>query len=452
MRRREFITLLGGATVWPVVARAQVSAKRPTIAWLSAATAQLSASFLENFLRGMRELGYVEGRNFDMLYRYTDGYQERLPALTEEVIRLKPDVILAPAVISAVAARKVTSTIPIVSPALADAVHLGLIASEARPGGNVTGIEPYVAGLPAKQIEFAREIVPGASKIGLLTNLMDPKAPAQAMELEASARTAKINTISVDANHPDDLDGGFRLLSDEKVDVVIVLQTSMFLTYSRKIAASALERRLPTVYGYREHVIDGGLISYGVDLRWCYYRGAYFVDRMPRGTAPGDLPIEFPTKMFLSINLKDGKRVGHPGAADPGRPRRRGDRVRRREFITLIGSTAIAWPLAADAQERMRRVGVLMNTTAEEPEAQSYLAAFQQGMQELGWSIGRNLRVDLRWGGGDAELIRRYAAELAALSPDVMLAAGGPIVSALPGGASRTVPSYSRVDPIRSAR
>ena len=312
MRRREFITLLGGATVWPVVARAQVSAKRPTIAWLSAATAQLSASFLENFLRGMRELGYVEGRNFDMLYRYTDGYQERLPALTEEVIRLKPDVILAPAVISAVAARKGTSTIPIVSPALADAVHLGLIASEARPGGNVTGIEPYVAGLPAKQIEFAREIVPGASKIGLLTNLMDPKAPAQAMELEASARTAKINTISVDANHPDDLDGGFRLLSDEKVDVVIVLQTSMFLTYSRKIAASALERRLPTVYGYREHVIDGGLISYGVDLRWCYYRGAYFVDRILRGTAPGDLPIEFPTKMFLSINLKTASALGIP--------------------------------------------------------------------------------------------------------------------------------------------
>ena len=177
MRRREFITLLGGATVWPVVARAQVSAKRPTIAWLSAATAQLSASFLENFLRGMRELGYVEGRNFDMLYRYTDGYQERLPALTEEVIQLKPDVILAPAVISAVAARKVTSTIPIVSPALADAVHLGLIASEARPGGNVTGIEPYVAGLPAKQIEFAREIVPGAEQDRTFDQFDGPEGP-----------------------------------------------------------------------------------------------------------------------------------------------------------------------------------------------------------------------------------------------------------------------------------
>ena len=272
MRRREFITLLGGATVWPVVARAQVSAKRPTIAWLSAATAQLSASFLENFLRGMRELGYVEGRNFDMLYRYTDGYQERLPALTEEVIRLKPDVILAPAVISAVAARKVTSTIPIVSPALADAVHLGLIASEARPGGNVTGIEPYVAALPVKQIEFAREIVPGASKIGLLTNLMDPKAPAQAMELEASARTAKINTISVDANHPDDLDGGFRLLSDEKVDVVIVLQTLNVFDIQSE------DRRI----GIREAASDGLWISRTCH-RWRPYqlRGRFALVLLP---------------------------------------------------------------------------------------------------------------------------------------------------------------------------
>jgi putative ABC transport system substrate-binding protein len=313
--RREFMRLLGGAAttsgmLWPLAARAQASPKRLTIAWISGGTREFSASFVENFLRGMRELGYVEGRNFDMLYRFTDGYQERLPVLTEEVIRLKPDVILATAVISAVAARKATSTIPIVTPALADAVHLGLIASEARPGGNVTGIEPYVAGLPAKQIEFAREIVPGAGKIGLLTNLKDPKAPAQAQELEASARTAQIKIISADASHPDDLDGALRILSDERVEVVIVLQTSMLLAYSRQIAASALEKRLPTVYGYREHVVAGGLISYGVDLRWCFYRGAYFVDRILRGTAPGELPIEFPTKMFLSVNLRTASALG----------------------------------------------------------------------------------------------------------------------------------------------
>jgi putative ABC transport system substrate-binding protein len=258
----------------------------------------------------MRELGYAEGPNFDMLYRFTDGYQERLPALMEEVIRLKPDVILAAAVIYAVAARKVTSTIPIVTPALADAVHLGLVASEARPGGNVTGIEPYVAGLPAKQIEFAREIVPGASKIGLLTNLKDPKAPPQVQELEASARVAKIKIVSADANEPDELEGALRILSDERVDVAIVLQTSMLLAYGRPIAASALEKRLPTVYGYREHVVSGGLISYGVDLRWCYYRAAYFVDRILHGTAPGDLPVEFPTKMFLAVNLKTARALG----------------------------------------------------------------------------------------------------------------------------------------------
>ena len=140
MKRREFITLLGGAAAWPLGAHAEVSSKRPVIAWLSGGTAQFSAGFVDNFLRGMRDLGYVEGRNLDMVYRFTDGYGDRLPVLTDEVVRLKPDVILASAIIAAVAARKATATIPIVSPALADAVHLGLIASEARPGGNVTGM------------------------------------------------------------------------------------------------------------------------------------------------------------------------------------------------------------------------------------------------------------------------------------------------------------------------
>ena len=315
MRRREFITLLGcaaaaGSVLRPLAARTEVSPKRPTVAWIAPGTREVGASFIESFLRGMRELGRVEGRSFDMVYRFGDGYQERLPALIEEVVRLKPDVILATAVAATVPARKATSTIPIVTPALVDAVHLGLIASEARPGGNVTGIEPYIAGLPAKQIEFAREIVPGASKIGLLTNLKDPKAPPQAQELEASARAANIKIVSADANHLDELEGALRALSDERVDVVIVLQTSMLLTYSRQIALSASEKRLPTVYGYREHVVAGGLISYGVDLRWCFYRGAYFVDRILRGTPPGELPIEFPTRMFLSINLKTAKALG----------------------------------------------------------------------------------------------------------------------------------------------
>jgi len=215
LRRREFLTLLGGtaaAAIGPRAALAQVPSKRPLIAWISGGTRQLGESFIENFLRGMTELGYVERRNFDIVYRFTEGYQERLPTVTEEVVRLNPDVILATAAITTVAARKATSTIPIVTPALADAVHLGLIASEARPGGNVTGIEPYVAGLPAKQIEFAREIVPGASRIGLLTNLQDPKAPAQAQELEASARAAEIKIVAVASQ------GGRTLSSQQSID------------------------------------------------------------------------------------------------------------------------------------------------------------------------------------------------------------------------------------------
>src|SRR6516225_1278728 len=159
--RRSFITLLGGAAAtWPLMARAQVSAKRrPLIAWLSGGIATGPAgAYPAHFLDGMRELGYLEGRDFDMVYRFAEGLQDRLPALVEEMLRLKPDVILAAAINAAVPARKATSMIPIVCPALADAVQLGLIASEARPGGNVTGIEPYGAGLPGKSVELARKI------------------------------------------------------------------------------------------------------------------------------------------------------------------------------------------------------------------------------------------------------------------------------------------------------
>jgi len=270
----------------------------------------VAGPFAASFLDGMRELGYAEGRDFDMAYRYAAGVLDRLPAFAEEIVRLKPAVILAAAVSAAVPARMATSTIPIVCPALADAVHLGLIASEARPGGNVTGIEPYVAGLPAKQMELAREIVPGASRIGLLTDLKDPKAPPQVQELEAASRTLEVNIVAAGASRPEELDGALQALASQRVDVVIFLQSAMLLSENARIAASALVKRLPTVYGYREHVVAGGLISYGVDLRWCHLRVAYFVDKILRGTPPGDLPVEFPTKMMLAINLKTAKTLG----------------------------------------------------------------------------------------------------------------------------------------------
>ena len=310
--RRELLSALGVAAVtWPFGAWAQVSAKkRILVGWLSGSASKVAGLFANDFLDGMRDLGYIDGRDFDMVSRYAEGIQDRLPALAEEIVGLKPDVIVAAAVNAAVPARAATSAIPIVCPALADAVHLGLIATEARPGGNVTGIEPYVAGLPAKQMEFAREIAPGATRIGLLTNLQDPKAPPQRQELVSAAKALELAIAEADVNNPDEIERAMEALASSRVDVVIVLQTGLLLSLGRQIAEFAAAKRLPTVYGYREHVLDGGLISYGVDLRWCYRRGAYFVDKILHGTPPGELPVEFPTKMMLSINLKTAKALG----------------------------------------------------------------------------------------------------------------------------------------------
>jgi putative ABC transport system substrate-binding protein len=304
MKRRQFITLIGGAAAtWPLAARAQDARKPALIGYLT--PLPLNPSFVQ----GLQELGYVEGRDFGIEYRNSRA-PGSLPALAEELVRLKPAVMIGAGLDAVVALWKVTQTIPIVSPTLADAVHLGLIATEGRPGGNVTGIEPYVAGLPAKQMELAREIVPGANSVGLLTNLSDPKAPPQAGELEAAGHGLEINITSSDANRPEEIESALQVLASRHVDVVIVLQTSMLLDNTRQIAAWALAKRLPTIYGYREHVVAGGLASYGVDLRWCYHRAASFVDKILHGARPGDLPVEFPTNMLLAINLKTAKALG----------------------------------------------------------------------------------------------------------------------------------------------
>jgi putative ABC transport system substrate-binding protein len=310
MRRRQFITLIAGtAAAWPLAALAQNARKPALIAWLSGSPLS-STTNAGVFLQALQDLGYVKDRDLQITYRSSDGYLDRLPALAEELVRLNPDVIVAAGLDAVVAARNVTQTIPIVSATLADAVHLGLIANEARPTGNVTGIEPYVAGLPAKQMEFAREIMPGATKIGLLTNLLDPKAPPQAQELLAAGHGIEVEVTSSDANKPEEIEGALAVLANRRVDIVIVLQSSMLLGYSRQIAALALAKRLPTVYGYRAHVTAGGLASYGVDLEWCWRRVASFVDKILHGARPGDLPVEFPTKMLLSINLKTAKALG----------------------------------------------------------------------------------------------------------------------------------------------
>jgi ABC-type uncharacterized transport system substrate-binding protein len=321
LRRREFIGrfgLVGAAVASTLFGRgssAQSVPKRPLIAWAGAAppgvkTPQfiLDLTF-GNLVKGLLEFGYEQGRNIDIIRR-TDIFRDRVPSIEEMVALVKPDIIVAPATLEAVAARKATSTIPIVCAALADAIHLGLIASEARPGGNVTGIEPYIAGLPAKQIELVREVVPTARRVGLLTNMNDPKGPPQVGDLKAACGALNLSVVEADASAAKDIPNALTALANEGVDVAVVLQTNLLLNMSEQIGAIALEKRLPTVFGYREHVIHGGLVSYGVDLRWCYRRTGYFVDKILRGVRPGDLPIEFPTELWLAANLKTAKSLG----------------------------------------------------------------------------------------------------------------------------------------------
>jgi putative ABC transport system substrate-binding protein len=309
MRRRQFIALVGGVSAWPLVVLAQTR-KRPLVGWLYYSRNELVARYLGLVLDGLRQLGQIEGRDFEMVYTSADGHVERLPKAAQELVQLNPDIIIASATIQAVAAKKATDTIPIVVPVLADPVGLGFVASEARPGGNVTGIAPYVKGLPAKQLELAREVVPGATRIGLVDDVNDPKAHPQRREIEAAGKGLEIKIVPAEVGTASDIGSAYEALAVAGVQVVVVEQSSMLIVSRKQIAEAAAAKKLPTVYGYREHVEAGGLISYGVNLNSCFHRAAYYVDKILHGTKAGDLPVEFPTNIELVINLKTAKALG----------------------------------------------------------------------------------------------------------------------------------------------
>jgi putative ABC transport system substrate-binding protein len=285
---------------------------RPVVGWLGFPTkdAPLSEEFWGQFLFGMGELGHVEGQDFKMLYRFAEFHADRLPQLAAEMVQLKPDVIVAPATDQGVVLKKATNTIPIVVAALADPVELGLIESYARPGGNLTGIMPYVSGLPTKQLELARELVPGATHIGLLDDVTDPKARPQSQEIKAAGEKLEINIIPAPIRSAADIGQAYETFSTGGAEIVVVEQSGMLVYAKSVIAEAAAAKKLPTLYGYHQHVEAGGLISYGVDLDWCYRRAAYYVDKILKGAKPADLPVEFPTTLELWINQKTAKALG----------------------------------------------------------------------------------------------------------------------------------------------
>ena len=310
MKRRTFVSFLGGAVVnWSLGARAQQAAI-PVIGLLGPGSKRQSKRFNDGFPLGMQQHGYVEGRDYILESRYADGALAQLPMLANELVQLKPVVIVAGTTNAAVAAKKQTATIPIVGVNLFDPVGNGLVDSEARPGTNVTGTLLYLPGLAGKQLELARDLIPGIARVGVLANRNNQISMVQQKETEDAATKLGMSLTIVNVSTADELSTAFQTFVREGATAVSVLRDALFLTIREQIATAALALRLPTIYGEREDVESGGLISYGIDLHESYVRAAFYVDKILKGEKAGDLPIEFPTKLELIINLKTAKALG----------------------------------------------------------------------------------------------------------------------------------------------
>jgi putative tryptophan/tyrosine transport system substrate-binding protein len=307
MRRRDFITLVGGTAAWPLAARAQqpkvwrigvLAAVPPTPAMLSA------------FRDGMRGRGYVEGQNLSIDVRWPQGSFDQDPSVVTELVNSNVDVIVAWGTPATIAARRATLTIPIVMASVGDPVGSGFIASLARPGGNITGLSNIQVDLSAKLMELFAELVPGMKRVGVVHNPNNPQVTMALRETEDAIRKLNMQVQVVNAQTSDEFDRAFAQLSAESVGGVVVLANPTVIEHSRRIAELAQSARLPTAFSRRENVDAGGLLSYGADLNNAFRQSAFYVDRILKGEKPADLPVMQPTKVELVINLKTAKALG----------------------------------------------------------------------------------------------------------------------------------------------
>jgi putative tryptophan/tyrosine transport system substrate-binding protein len=311
MRRREFILGLGGAAAWPLAVRAQPSTI-PLIGVmspLSVATAARNVAALRNRLR---DLGYIEGRNINIEYRFADGAAERFPMLVAELVALKPAVILVGSTAGILAAQKVTRTTPLIwFGSVEDPVALGLVESFARPGGNVTGfLLSNDARIVGKRLELLRDAVPGFSRVGVVLAPHYAAADGTLKALPSAVRELGLEARVYEARSEDELEAAFAAAARDGVQALYVPEFPLFLTLRAEIAAKAASARVPAIYTFREFVQAGGLMSYGADLPELYRRAAGYVDKILNGAKPGDLPLESAEKFELAINLKTAKALG----------------------------------------------------------------------------------------------------------------------------------------------
>jgi putative ABC transport system substrate-binding protein len=309
--RRKFLAALGGAAAaWSLAARAQAPSSRPLVAILNLNSASSVAPRLRGFLQAMRDLGYVEGRDFDITERYADGQVDRLPIIANELSRLKPSLFVTGSMPAAFAALQASETIAIVGIGLVDPVGSGLATSEARPGGRVTGTLVSIEGLTGKQLALGMEVIPSANRIALLVNPRNQGHVFLQRDAETAAASLARRLMPAEASSPTDVDRAFHALAREHVELVMVLNDPVFNRENRRIAVLAAAKRLPTMYSLREYAEAGGMMSYGVSLGANWRRAAYFVDRILKDGRAGDLPIELPTRLELVINLSTAKAIG----------------------------------------------------------------------------------------------------------------------------------------------
>jgi putative tryptophan/tyrosine transport system substrate-binding protein len=309
IQRREFITLLGGAVAWPLAARAQQQpAKLPTIGFLGAATPATWSVFIAAFVRRLRELGWIEGRTIAIEYRWAEGRGERYAEIAAEFVRLKVDVIVTSGG-AVLAAKQATSLIPIVFAAAADPVGGGFVASLVQPGGNVTGLSAQFTDLAGKRLELLREIVPSLRQLAIMANAGYPAAVLEMAEVQATARTLGLEVTTLEITRAEDIAPAFEALKG-RADALYVCSDILTTTNRVRVNTLALTARLPMMFGVREYVEAGGLMSYGPNFLDLWRRTGDFVDKILRGAKPAEIPVEQPTKFDLVINLTTAKALG----------------------------------------------------------------------------------------------------------------------------------------------
>jgi putative ABC transport system substrate-binding protein len=309
VKRRQFISLLGGAAAaWPLAARAQQSAKLPTIGYLGASTPSLDSHRVGAFVQRLRELGWIEGRTVTIEYRWSEGRSERYPEIAAEFVRLKVDVIVATGA-GVPAAKQATSAIPIVFPVAGDPVGGGFVATLARPGGNITGLSLQQTDVASKRVELLRDAVPGLRRMAILVNAGNVNAVLELGEVQAAGRTLGLAATTSEIRRAEDIVSAFEALKG-RADAVYVVAEPLVFSNRVRIHTLAMAARLPAIYNSREYVEMGGLMSYGPNFPDLFRRTADYVDKILRGAKPADLPVEQPTKFDLVINLTTAKALG----------------------------------------------------------------------------------------------------------------------------------------------